>query len=475
MSFRGRFAGVFLTVAVAVVSRSANAQPARATVAELARPDPTLRSFTLDEALTYARAHQPQLRSAVARVAAEQEAAEVPRAEWYPTLGATAQLFGGTANNTTGTYVAPGGGMDIPRIGGTRSVSSGTWRPYPSTIAGIGMNQELFDFGRIAARAAAADARIDIERQRSKSVLLEMTFAVQESYFAVLAAKAVLVASDEAYERSRAHRDLAKAGVDAGLRSPIEATRAEADLTRFDIGRIRARGGLATARAVLAATVGSDEEALDAGAAPQTPVDLPALEHAIELASARDPRIQEAVARLRAEEQRTRAIGAELRPELSLTGTVTGRAGGAPPSGNGEPADANGWLPNVANWDAGIVFSWPLFDGVISARKNASRSLEEVRRQELLVVRTQEIAIIRQAYVAVDVARTALPGLQRAVEAARANYAQADARFRAGLGTSVELADAEGLRTDAEIQVALGQFQLARARSQFGRAISEGM
>jgi outer membrane protein len=298
---------------------------------------------------------------------------------------------------------------------------------------------------------------------------------VQESYFAVLAAKAVLVASDEAYERSRAHRDLAKAGVDAGLRSPIEATRAEADLTRFDIGRIRARGGLATARTVFAATVGSDEAAIDAGGAPQNPVDLPALEHAIELASARDPHIQEAFARLRAEEERTRAISAELRPELSLTGTFTGRAGGAPPSGNGELADANGWLPNVANWDVGIVFSWPLFDGVISARKNASRSLEEVRRQELVVVRTQQVAFIRQAYVAVDVARTALPGIQRAVDAARANYAQADARFRSGLGTSIELADAEGLRTDAEIQVALGQFQLARARSQFGRAISEGM
>ena len=74
-----------------------------------------------------------------------------------------------------------------------------------------------------------------------------------------------------------------------------------------------------------------------------------------------------------------------------------------------------------------------------------------------------------------NVARTALPGFRRAVEAARANYAQADARFRSGLGTSVELADAEALRTDAEIQVALGEFQLARARSQFGRAISEGM
>ena len=73
------------------------------------------------------------------------------------------------------------------------------------------------------------------------------------------------------------------------------------------------------------------------------------------------------------------------------------------------------------------------------------------------------------------VARDALPALQHELEAARANYAQADARFKAGLGTSVELADAEALRTDAEIQLALGTFELAKARAAFGRAIAEGL
>ena len=82
---------------------------------------------------------------------------------------------------------------------------------------------------------------------------------------------------------------------------------------------------------------------------------------------------------------------------------------------------------------------------------------------------------MQRAYVAVEVARDALPGLERAQVAARANYAQADARFKAGLGTRVELADAEALRTDAEIQLALGQFELARARAAFGRAIAEGL
>jgi len=365
--------------------------------------------------------------------------------------------------------------MDVPRIGGTRVVSSGSFKPYASTIVAGGITQELFDFGRIAAQSAAADAQLDVERQRARTTTLEVTFDVEEAYFAVLAAKSILKASDDAFERSRVHRDFAKAGVVAGLRSPIDLTRAEADLARFDIGRIHARGGLLTAQTTLAAAVGVEEPALDAAAPPSAPLDMPALDAAIAQASARDPRVLGAMAELRAEEEHTRAIGAELRPDLGLTATISGRAGGAPPSGNGSPADQNGWLPNVPNWDAGVVLSWPLFDGTIVARRDASRAREQVRRDQLTLIQYEHTATIRLAYEAVKVARTALHGLERSVDAARANYAQAEARFRSGLGTSVELADAEALRTEAEIQLALGQFQLARARSSFGRAIAEGL
>jgi hypothetical protein len=43
------------------------------------------------------------------------------------------------------------------------------------------------------------------------------------------------------------------------------------------------------------------------------------------------------------------------------------------------------------------------------------------------------------------------------------------------MGNAVELADAENVRTDAEIQLAIGQFDLERDRAAFGRAIAEGL
>jgi outer membrane protein TolC len=272
------------------------------------------------------------------------------------------------------------------------------------------------------------------------------------------------------------HRDLAKRGVDSGLRSPIELTRAEADLARFDVGRIKARGGLALAQNVFAASMGAPDAAIDTSGDAPGPSDMPTMAQAVQMVEVRDPLLAEAIARLKASEERTRAVGAQLRPDLSLTATLTGRAGGAPPSSVSQPTPGGGgWLPDVPNWDAGLVLSWPLFDGTIAAQQDAARAEEQVRRDEIDVTREQEVARVRQAYVQVGVARSALVALDNAVIAARANYDQADARFKAGIGNAVELADAEAVRTDAEVQRALGQFELAQARATFGRAIAEGL
>jgi outer membrane protein len=436
-------------------------------------PGPAPRPMTLSDALVYAHEHQPAIRTALARVVARAEQAKVPSGQWLPVVGVTGQLLGGTANNTTASYVTTDF-IDIPRIGGTPVSLPGKLTPYPSTFVGAGITQELFDFGRISAQRAAADALVEVQKQDAVSERLDVDLAVDESYFAVWAAKGVLKAAEDAYTRSSVHRDLAKAGVDSGLRSPIELARAEAVLARFAIGRIRAKGGLSVAYTVLGAAIGAPDVSVDVVGEEPRPAEMPALAEAMRQAATRDPRVRAALLQIKADEDKTSAIGAELRPELSLTGTVSGRAGGAFPSGSAGIPTGDGWLPYVPNWDVGFVLTWPIFDGSIVARRDASRAMEQVRREELSLVREQEVAAIEQTYIQFVAARDVLPGLEQAVAAARANYEQADARFRAGLGTAVELADAEDLRASSEIDLALGRFNAARARVAFGRAIAEG-
>jgi outer membrane protein TolC len=185
-----------------------------------------------------------------------------------------------------------------------------------------------------------------------------------------------------------------------------------------------------------------------------------------------NPLILEQRGRVTAQGALTRAIAAETRPELLLTGTLSGRAGGASPS-SGTDADYAGYVPNVPNWDVGLVLYWPLYDPVVSARARAAATREQVLRDALAAVTLQQVAEIQRSYLDTEVARASLAGLERLVEAAQANYAQAEARWKAGLGTALELADAEYLRTDAEIQLAGGQFALSRARALLGSLLAE--
>src|SRR5512137_102343 len=433
-------------------------------------PGAVPRAMTLPEALEYARLHQPAVQAALARIKAAEADALATRAQWVPYVGATAQLVGGTSNNTTASIFSSTG-VDLPRIGGTPVTATGSLQPHASTVAAIGVTQEVFDFGRIAAQAAVDDAVVDFQRLSAEAAGLLVALGVEESFFAVQAARNVLVASDEALQRAVVHRDQAQAGVKAGLRAPIDLTRAEADVARFEVGRVRAEGGLVTAQAAFAAAVGIPEERLDAAGDAPPMAGTPTLQEAIQLAATRDPVLRAAAAQVRTQEAVTESIAAQLRPNLLLSGSFSGREGGADPALGVGTASHNGWVPDVPNWDVALVLRIPIFDWVTWKKVDASRQREEVRRSELELVRQGQTAAVQRAWVAVDSARKALVALEREVEAARANSAQADARFKAGLASVVELTDAEALRTNAEIQLALGRFELARQRALLARLI----
>ncbi|HEY8925074.1 MAG TPA: TolC family protein [Polyangia bacterium] len=438
-------------------------QPSVAPVSPAAVP-----SMTLKEALAYARAHQPSLHGALARVEAAAADAQVARAQWLPSFGATAQVFEGTVNNSTASTLGVPE-VDLPRIGGTPAGASKSWRPSLSTLAAIGGGQELFDFGRIAAQAAVADVAYETERHRADAERLRVDLLVREAYYGVQGARAVLRAAEDAYHRAGVHRDMAAAGVKSGMHAPIELTRAEADLTRFEVGRVRAQGSVDAARAVFAAAVGVEGPMLEAAGEGEALEEAPPIDSAIRRALDRDPTLDEARSRIRGGEALARAIGAEMRPDLSLTATLSARDGTA------ANADPYRYLPGVPNWDAGLVLRVPLYDPVVSARRDAAAARVEAVRADLATLTQQERAAVQRAYVALEVSRAALVSLTRAVDAAHANYAQAEARFKAGLGTSLELADAEAVRTDAEIQLAIGRFEALRARAVLGRLTAEGL
>lgn len=430
-------------------------------------------AMSLPEALDYARRNRPSLHAARARIEVARRGIGISRAEWLPQLGATAQLFGGTMNNSTAMFSAVRT-VDLPRIGATKVDPEAGWSAaYPSTLIAIGGRQMLFDFGRIAAQSAVAAFDANIASERVAVEQSEIEFLVETSYYAVLAAQEVDRAATDALLRAKLRYDMVKASVDRGLRPPIDLTRAAADLTRFEVGTTRSQGAIETAKVLFAAAVGVPETLLSATPTQTFPEDLPTSSDAVESALANDPQVRLAVAALLRQQALSKAILYQWFPTLFLTATIDGRGGGAPSSSG--PSGVSGWAPSVPNWDVGVVLSAPIFDGILLARRFQNRAMEDVLVHELSATKRQLLAEIQRAYTSFRIAQAAKPALMSASEAAKKNYEQASARFKAGLGTSVELADAEALRTDAEIQLAVGRFDVARARAALLRVMKSGL
>jgi outer membrane protein TolC len=281
-----------------------------------------------------------------------------------------------------------------------------------------------------------------------------------------------VTAAEAAYTRAKTHRDFSAAAVANKLRAPVELARAEADLARFDVGRIRAKGGLDLARGLYSAAVGAPSALLDTTGSPAALPAMPTLEQAVAEAAKRDPALKALVAATKAQEATTTAIGAESRPNVYLSSTLSARAGGAPVA-SGSLA-GSGFVPSVPNWDVGLVVSWPFFDGVVQKRKEASKAKEDTLHAEIDLQKQKQLAAVRRAWFDVKVAESSLPALEKAQEAAKLTYGQTEARFKEGLATTIELADAEALLADAEIQLAIGRFELMRRRAIFSRIVAEG-
>lgn len=458
-----------LAVSLVLLASVAGAEPRRAPPPE----PPPARRMTLPEALEYARSHQFKLVAARDRLKAAKLEVEIPRAQWLPQVGALAEVFGGTANNATGLYLNQRA-VDVPRVGATVVPGDDpSWKPYASTFVALGVRQELYDFGRIAAERAAAELRADVERYRVASQTVDTDFGVAQAYYAVLAAIAIDEASRNAFDRAATHADFARAQVQSGMRPPIEQTRADADVARYEAGMQRARGSLHSARIVFAAAVGVDDAELDASGAALAGAPLPALNDTLARAT-RSPFVMVARAGVEAQKAETKRIEAQVRPNLFATAAVDGRAGGAPPSSARSTLQSGaGFVPLVPNYDVGAIFSWPLWEPQIDRAADASRAREQAAASDAEAVLRVQRAAISSAWHDADVATATLSALQRGADAARANYDQADHRFQVGLGTSTELADAQAVRTDADIQLAVGLYQAARARAVLERAIAE--
>src|SRR5262249_19753481 len=137
-------------------------------------------------------------------------------------------------------------------------------------------------------------------------------------------------------------------------------------------------------------------------------------------------------------EARQRNVTAQYLPRLDLVASLWARGSGYLNSG------ADGLAPDIPNWAAGAVISWPLLD-VPALRTRAAaaeglRRAQEARRDEVELAISSQLA---EASARLRGARRVAWQAAIALASARTAEAQTLARFKTGLTSVVDVADAQ--------------------------------
>lgn len=342
------------------------------------------------------------------------------------------------------------------------SIGGGTPKPVAlfstNQTAQVTLSQILFDFGKTFAATDVARAQAEVTRLEAEVQKDLIVLAVKEAYFDLLFGKRLVSVNEQAVARAELNLRSARGFFEVGTRPKIDVVRAEVDVANAQVALIQARNAASLARVALNTAMGI---AVDA---PTEVQDILTYDpYAVEPAQL----IPEAL-RQRSEYQRVNALvtsaEASLRqafrnffPDITGSGTYGGTFR--------NPRSAVDDLAET--WQLGLQLNWSLFDGANrvaryqEARKNVEGARSRVQAIQLSV--SQEVV---QAHLNLQETQERNAAAKKAVESAQENFRLAQGRFDAGVGTIIELTDAQLALTQAQSTEAraLADYRIAIAR-----------
>jgi outer membrane protein TolC len=418
--------------------------------------------LTLEEAVAFALDNHPTLRAAQARERAADARVDEARAAELPDLGVTAELNRSSSNAVAGSFFpAPG----FPLVSGapkSRSLDAGVFQSGVSVWA----TWDVTSFVRQSAAVDVAGAERTSAAAASADRKLAVEVAVADAFLGLVAAHEAVNAARASVNRARVLTSTVQPLVEQQLRPGVDAARAQAELALAQTLLSRAEQTEEVRRAQLAQALGAagrHVEAIPGGLlAPVGNVSVPATP------SADHPLLAERDAEILRADREKRATALEYLPRVSLLASLWLRGSGLGPA----PGPiAGGVIPDTPNWAAGVVASWSVLDlpevGAKNRVASARQAVATAKRDEAKLALTGELAAARAQFLgAVRVAQNTAP----AVAAARAASSQAKARYEAGLAPVIDVADAQRLLAQAELEDVVARVEVRRALLLVARA-----
>lgn len=410
----------------------------------------------LESAIDLALTNYPAIRAARAQAQAAEAGIDVAKTAYLPRTDLLWQENRASRNNIFGLLLPQAiiPGISGPVLG-TKSYDS-VW----GSAGGVLLSWEPFDFGFRKAntdlsRALTHQAEAVVEVTR-----LDVASSAADAFLSVLAAEQTVRAAEANVERLQVFARTVHVLVDNQLRAGADASRADAELAAARIQLIQAQQTVEINRATLAESLGlaGTQVTIEAGPLLSLPSGAeippaPIESHPLAVAQAA------AVETVRARE---RVLERSFFPRFNFQTSFSGRGTGA--LLNGDRDNSKGLLPDTPNWASGISITFPLFDifGIRGRRRvEASNAIAEKARldQTMQTLKAQDA----RARALIDGARKIAENTPVQLNAAREAESRARARYQAQLANVTEVADAQRLLLQSEIDDALARLSVWRA------------
>jgi len=382
-------------------------------------PDPSA-PLSLSEAVNLALTHHPAVAAAEAQVRSSSAALTGSRSVFFPSLNIVA-----TGMRTDGAFVF---NPSFPS-------RNQTYNNYTATLQ---VQQTLLDIGKMFGRTSATRNLLDASLLTRESTREGVILNVQLAYYTHIQAQRLIVVAQEAVTMADEHLRQAEAFYSVGRRPRSDVTKAEVDLANANVNLIHARSQAHITAVQL-------ENAM--GYHPSTPF------------SVRDTF---AIEQFSLPIDSTVTIALRQRPEL-LAATATVSAGHAFASAAraqhlptifafGNWTWSNFDFPLYSRWNAGVTLSMPIFQGFsISAQVDQADASVDIAEATLNQLRESITLEVQQSYWALQEAGERNLATRKLLEQAEENLRLAEKQYAAGVGTPLDISDAQLVLSNARI------------------------
>jgi outer membrane protein len=423
--------------------------------------DPAGRVFSLAEIERIALAQQPQMLVAHAQTRIAEAGADLARSPLLPQVTGLAQYTRETGNFAPRPgavpSVATANGTQVTEAAPTTSLS----QSYDYWNFGLTGTQLIYDFGQTYGKYRSARDTEEAQRATEDATRFVVLSTVRGAYFTARSNKDLIDVARENVADQEKHLTQVQGFVEVGTQPMIALAQQKSALATARVQFVTAQNNYEISKAQLNQAAGmrggTNYDLSDESLGPVAGEDGSLTSLLSEALKAR-PEMASFVKQRAAQEDNISAARGSYGPAFSAAAGLTA-AGTA----------LTGLVPN---WNAGLVLSWPIFQGgltvaeVHQAQATLS-SVEAMAESELLQIQVQ----VDTARLAVRGAKASLGAADDALTNAREQLRLAEQRYSTGVGSIIELNDAQVARTTAAAQLVQARYGVASARAQLLAAL----